>query len=374
MEKPNGQKSDTTPLMKILDKYILTKFLTTFLFVVGILVAIVLILTFSERNESFIKNEVGTWLIIKYFLYFAPYIANLITPITVFIAAVFVTSKMASHTEIVAILASGVSYPRMLKPFLTGAVIIAVISFVFTGWIIPEANKFRVKFEQQFFADKPYQYTGEDVHFKVSPTTYVYLRSYNSYRNSGRDFTLEEIVDKEMLYKISADEIFWDSTSTSWILRKWNLREFNELDEEFQYQSVNDTLIKINMSPDDFSSQTGLQETLTIPELYSYIDDLKLKGADNIPIYHIEKLIRFMSPFTAIILTFIGVILSSKKTRGGVGFQIALGFLLAFIYILLFIATKSIAEAGSMDALLAVWMPNIIFAMLGFSIYRFVPK
>tara|TARA_A100000171_G_scaffold7797_1_gene5899 strand:+ start:1140 stop:2222 length:1083 start_codon:yes stop_codon:yes gene_type:complete len=360
--------------MKILDKYILTKFLTTFLFVVGILVAIVLILTFSERNESFIKNEVGTWLIIKYFLYFAPYIANLITPITVFIAAVFVTSKMASHTEIVAILASGVSYPRMLKPFLTGAVIIAVISFVFTGWIIPEANKFRVKFEQQFFADKPYVYTGEDVHFKVSPTTYVYLRSYNSYRNSGRDFTLEEIVDKEMLYKISADEIFWDSTSTSWILRKWNLREFNELDEEFQYQSVNDTLIKINMSPDDFSSQTGLQETLTIPELYSYIDDLKLKGADNIPIYHIEKLIRFMSPFTAIILTFIGVILSSKKTRGGVGFQIALGFLLAFIYILLFIATKSIAEAGSMDALLAVWMPNIIFTMLGFSIYRFVPK
>ncbi|WP_339700984.1 LptF/LptG family permease [uncultured Roseivirga sp.] len=360
--------------MKILDKYILTKFLTTFLFVVGILVAIVLILTFSERNENFIKNEVGTWLIIKYFLFYAPYIANLITPITVFIAAVFVTSKMASHTEIVAILAGGVSYPRMLKPFLRGAMIIAVISFAFTGWIIPEANKFRVKFENEYFADKPFVYSGEDVHFKVSPTTYVYLRSYNNYRNSGSNFTLEEIVDKKMLYKISARQIVWDSTSTSWNLRDWNIRRFNELNEEFRYENVEDTLIKLNMSPQDFSSQTGLQETLTIPELYSYIEDLRQKGADNIPIYHIEKLTRFMSPFTAIILTFIGVILSSRKTRGGVGFQIALGFLLAFIYILLFIATKSIAEAGSMDALLAVWMPNIIFTMLGFSIYRFVPK
>lgn len=360
--------------MKLLDKYILTKFLTTFLFVVGILVAIVLILTFSERNENFIKNDVGTWLIIKYFLFYAPYIANLITPITVFIAAVFVTSKMASHTEIVAILAGGVSYPRMLKPFLMGAAVIAIISFVFTGWIIPEANKFRVKFENQYFADKPYVYSDEDVHFKVSPTTYVYLNRYNNYRNSGTNFTLEEIVDKKVLYKISAEQIVWDSTAASWNLKRWSRREFNELNEEFRYENLEDTLIKINMSPSDFSSQNGLQETLTIPELYSYIDDLKEKGADNIPIYHIEKLIRFMSPFTAIILTFIGVILSSRKTRGGVGFQIALGFLLAFIYILLFIATKSIAEAGSMDALLAVWMPNIVFTMLGFSIYRFVPK
>ena len=360
--------------MKLLDKYILKKFLTTFMFVVGILVAIVLILTFSERNESFIKNDVATFQIIKYFLFYAPYIANLITPITVFIAAVFVTSQMASHTEVVAILAGGVSYPRFLRPFLIGATIIAVVSFVFTGWIIPEANKYRVQFENVYFADKPFSYSEEDVHFKVTPTSYVYLKTYNSYRNSGNYFTLEEIKDKEIEYKLSARQIIWDSTATAWTLKEWNLRRFDDLNEKYVYENNKDTLIRLNMSPKDFSSQQGLQETLTIPELYSYIDDLKQKGADNIPIYHIEKLIRYMSPFTAIILTFIGVILSSRKTRGGVGFQIALGFLLAFIYILLFIATKSIAEAGSMNSLLAVWLPNIIFALLGLSIYRFVPK
>lgn len=360
--------------MKILDWYILKKFLTTFVFVVGILVAIILIITFSERNETFIKENIPSGLIIQYFLYYAPYVANLIAPLTVFIAAVFVTSKMASHTEIVAILAGGVSYPRFLKPFFVGALIIAVTSFVFTGWIIPNANKFRVAFERNYFDKKTFNYEGKDVHFKVSPTSYVYISSYNSYRNIGYSFTLEEIEDKELLYKLSAREVQWDSTSTSWKLKDWSLRKINEMGEEYKYHNLSDTAITINMSPKDFGNNKGLQETLTLPELDEYILDLQAKGADNVPIYQIEKLIRFMSPFTAIILTFIGVILSSRKTRGGVGFQIALGFLIAFIFILLFIATKSIAEAGSMNPLLAVWLPNIIFSVLALFIYRLVPK
>lgn len=359
--------------MKIIDWYILKKFLTTFIFVVLILVSIVLIITFSERNESFIKNDISPMLIAQYFLNYAPYIANLITPITVFIAATFVTSKMAGHTEIVALLGGGVSYPRFLRPFLIGATVIAIASFFLTGWIIPNANKYRVAFEIKYF-DKEFNYKERDVHFKVSPTSYVYLSSYNSRNDQGYKFTLEEIKDKKLLWKLSASRIKWDSAEVAWRLNDWNLRTVNEVGEEYNYENVKDTVIHINMSPKDFGNTKSLEQTLTLNELDEYIGDLRLKGADNIPVYEIEKLIRFMSPFTAIILTFIGVILSSKKTRGGVGFQIALGFLLAFIFILLFIATKSIAEAGSMNPLFAVWLPNIIFTGLALVIYRFVPK
>jgi lipopolysaccharide export system permease protein len=373
VERSNGEKSDTASLMNILDKLILKKFLTTFVFVVGILVAVILILTFSERNENFIENDISAGQIIKYFVYFAPYIANLITPLTVFIATVFVTSKMAGHTEIIAILAGGISYPRFLRPFILGAILIATTSFILTGWVIPNANKWRIAFEIKYF-DKPYNYDGQDIHFKVSPTTYVYLRSYSTYRNIGYNFTLEEIVDKKLMYKISASEIAWDSTAVLWRLTRWNKRTLNEYGEDYVHKEIEDTTLKLNMSPQDFGNNKGLQETFTLPELDSYIADLKLKGADNVPIYRIEKLVRFMSPFSAIILTFIGVILSSRKTRGGVGFQIALGFLIAFIYILLFIASKSIAEAGSMNPVLAVWLPNIIFGVLAMFIYRFVPK
>lgn len=360
-------------MRKILDRYILMKFLTTFLFVVGILVSIVLIITFSERNESFIKNDVPATEILQYFLAYAPYIANLISPITVFIAAVFVTSKLAQHTEIIAILSGGVSYPRMLRPFMIGSVIIAIVSFVFTGWIIPDANKFRVDFELKYF-EKEFNFSSRNVHFKVSPTSYVYLRSYDSRRDVAYGFTLEEIKNKEVEYKFAAREIRWDTLRTAWVAKDWNLRRFEETKEIYTYKNADDTLLTLNMEPDDFGNLNSYEQTLTIPELDEYIAELQMKGADNIPIYEIEKLVRYMTPFAAIVLTFIGVILSSRKTRGGVGFQIALGFLLAFIYILLFIAAKSNAETGSSNPILAIWLPNMIFTLVGFVLYRFLPK
>lgn len=360
-------------MMRILDRYILIKFLTTFLFVLGILVAVVLIITFSERNESFIKNEVPPKLIAEYFLAYAPYIANLITPIIVFIATVFVTSKLASHTEIIAILSGGVSYPRMLRPFLIGSVIIAVVSFAFTGWIIPEANKFRVEFEQKFF-DNEFNFSQRDVHFKVSPSTYAYIASYDSRRDIAYRFTLEEVKGTEVIWKFAARQLKWDTLENVWVASNWNLREFQEMGEKYLYSPNKDTTLGINMRPSDFGNLNSFEQTLTLNELNDHIADLQMKGADNIPIYIIEKYVRYMSPFSAIILTFIGVILSSRKTRGGVGFQIALGFMIAFIYIILFIAAKSNAETTSNSPLLAVWVPNIIFTALGVLLYRFVPK
>ena len=360
-------------MMRILDRYILKKFLSTFVFVVLILVSIVLIITYSERNESFIKNDVPAIYILEYFAAYAPYIANLITPITVFIATVFVTSKLASHTEIIAILSGGVSYPRLLRPFLIGSVIIGIVSFILTGWVIPDANKFRVAFEQRYF-DKEFNYSDRDIHFKVAPTQYVYLSSYNNRNDVGFRFTLEEISEREVKWKLSAKKITWDSLQLGWTLDEWHYREFLERGEKYKFENIKDTLIQINMTPDDFGNLKSFEQTLTINELNDYIAELEMRGADNVPIYQIEKLVRFMSPFTAIILTFIGVILSSRKTRGGVGFQIALGFFLAFVYIILYIAAKSNAENGSLNPILAVWFPNIIFTVIGVVLYRLVPK
>lgn len=359
--------------MRILDRYILKKFLTTFVFVVVILVSIVIIITYSERNANFIKNNVSGIEILKYFLNFAPYVANLISPITVFIAAVFVTSKMAGHTEIVAILSGGVSFPRFLRPYFIGATVIAAVSFVFTGWIIPNANKARVAFELEYF-EKGFNYSEKDVHFKVSPTTYAYLSTYNSFLDEGFSFTLEEIVDKEVKWKFTSRKINWDTAANAWRAIDWNVRRFDGFEEHYQYGNIRDTVIYVNMKPSDFGNTKSLEQTLTLDELNSYISDLEQRGADNVHIYRIEKYIRYMSPFTALILTFIGVIVSSRKTRGGVGFQIALGFLIAFIFIILFITSKSIAETGSLNPILAVWLPNIIFSFVALFMYKIVPK
>ncbi len=359
--------------MKRLDWYILRKFLITFFFVVLILVSVILIITYAERNGSFIEHRISAHQILGYFLNFAPYIANIITPITVFIAATFVTSRLASHTEIVAILGSGVSYFRFLRPFLLGATVIALVSFVLTGWVIPNANKSRILFELNYF-NTGVRKAEKNFHIKVSPVHYVFVNRFNTEKQVGTNFTLEAIENKKLQWKLSGKSIRWDAEQSAWLLKDWNLRTIKGLEEQYLYEPNRDTLLVLNLAPKDFEQAINMQETLSLDELNDHIDDLRLKGADHTPIFEIERIVRIMSPFTALILTFIGVTLSSKKSRGGVGFQMAFGFLLAFIFIILFMTTRSIARAGSGYSVLIIWLPNIIFTILALIIYRLVPK
>lgn len=357
--------------MKILDKYILKKFLTAFFFVVLILVTIIVVIDLTEKNDDFIRNNLGFREIMGYFLTFIPYIANFITPITVFIATVFVTSKMAGHTEIIAILSSGVSFRRMMVPYFIGASLIAALSFVLTGYVLPDANKKRVAFEIAYIK-KPFRFTERNIHIKVGPESYAYLESYNNDADVGYKFSLETIRDNELHSKISARRIEWDTTDNHWVLRDWQKREIREMKELVSQGDRKDTTI--SLSPRDFGSTYHLQETFTIPELNAYIAELRSRGADNIITYEIDKYIRYMSPFAAIILTFLGVIMSSRKSRGGSGLMIAAGFALAFVYILFFVFVKSIAEAKAMSPILAVWLPNIVFSLISLFLYRAVPR
>lgn len=356
---------------KIVDKFIVTKFLTAYVFVMAILLTVIGVIQITEKNEKIIENNLSFKEVALYMLNFFPYVGNMITPITTFIAVVYITSKMASHSEIIALLSNGISFRRLMRSYLYGAFVIAVVNFVFTGWIIPNSNKKRIAFELQYF-EKPYHFSDRDIHIKVAPDSYFYLESYNNQSKVGYKFTLETIEDHKLLAKLSAQRIEWKEETRSWELRRWELHKFEGFREEYKSGETLDTVI--NITPKDFDNDWRLFETLTINELNQHIALLKSRGADNVIVYEVEKYMRFTSPFTVLLLTYIGLFVSARKARGGTGFQIALGFLLSFIYILFFWFSKTFAEAGGIHPALAMWIPNIIFSAVGFMLYKNVPR
>ena len=216
--------------MKTLDKYIIKKFLASFLFVVFIVVLIIVVIDITEKINNFTDDKVPTVRILEYYMNFVPWIANLISPITVFIATVFVTANMASHSEIVAILASGVSFRRMLAPYLAGAIIIGLVSFYFNGWVIPAANKNRRSFEIEFIEAK-YYFNKNNFHIQVSPNEYLYMSRYNNQTNRGYQFTIEKVEGTKLVEKLSAHQIDWLPDSRQWLLRKWQKRVITDSTE-----------------------------------------------------------------------------------------------------------------------------------------------
>lgn len=357
--------------MKILDWYILKKFLKSYLFVVFVIELVVVIIHITEQNENFIKHQLSAGQIFDYYMDYIPYIAGMITPITIFITVVFMTSQLAQHSEIIAMLSSGVSFRRLMRPYMIGATIIAILAFYFGGWVIPNGNKDRVAFELQYIKGT-YHYTERNIHIKIAPTTLLYLQTYNVGNNVGYKPTLETIEDGVLVDKLEATRMEWQKETEKWRLRNWKKRTINGMEEVFTTGKTMDTTLRIH--PKDFASDYSRFETLTMNELYGYIDELEMRGADDIQVYEIEKYIRYTSPFAALILTFIGLGVSARKARGGAGFQIALGFLLAFVYIIFFIFSRTSAEAGSISPIIAIWIPNIIFTIIGLLIYRTVPR
>jgi lipopolysaccharide export system permease protein len=357
--------------MKLIDRYILWKFLSTFVFVVLILVAVVCVIDITEKNEEFIRNKLSILEIARYYMDYIPHIANFTTPITVFITTVFVTAKMAGNTEIVAILSSGISFRRMMLPYFIGACILSAVSFYLTGWAIPDGNKTRVAFEVKYIK-KPFYYDERNIHMKVAPKTYLYMESYNNQNNTGYRVTLETVEDNQLKAKLSGSRIEWDEENEKWKIRDWMMREIDGFKETITKGRELDTVLSIH--PKDFGNKYRLNEALTITELDEMIAALRDRGADDVETYEIEKYIRYMSPFAVLILTFIGVIVSARKTRGGAGFQIALGFAICFIYIIFFIMSRTIAETGSINPILGVWLPNIIFTIVGLVMYKTVPR
>ncbi len=357
--------------MKLIDRYILKQFLASFLFTVLIIVSVIVVIDITEKTEKFVKAELTTQQIMGYYMDFIPWIANFITPLTVFIATVFVTSRLAGRTEIIAILSSGVSFIRMLFPYLIGSVMIAIVSFILTGWIIPNSNKTKRAFELEYLKST-YYFDKTNIHMQVAPGQYLYMRSYNNQNDVGYNFTLEKVDSMKLLQKLSANRITWNEENQKWSLSNWSIHSFDDSKEVLETGRSMDTTLAIH--PSEFDNLEKNYEAMTIPELDEEIDKLTLRGASNVEFYEVEKYTRFTSPFAVLILTFMGVIVSARKSRGGTGFQIALGFLLSFLYILFFIMSKSIAEVGGIHPMISVWIPNILFGGISLLMYKYVPR
>ena len=367
--------------MKILDKYILKKILTTFFFVVLILVAIIAVIDVAEKIDKFTENNLGARDILGYYLDFIPWITGLIAPLTVFIAIVYVTSRMAGQTEIIAILSSGISFRRFLLPYFMASLLLATLSFVFNGWIIPQSNRSRLAFEAQYFNRYNY-FETRNLHLQIEPNIYLYMQSYNNQSNIGYQFTLERFKDNELLEKLSADNITWDSTKNKWTLQWWKIHQvrkmFNvkhDLDSGGIIVTSGEKLdTTLSISPKDFENENRKYDGMTIPELQQHINTLKFRGATGVEAYEVEMYIRFAAPFTIFVLVFMGVIVSARKSRGGTGFQIALGFFLSFIFILFFMMSRTFAEAGSLSPFIAAWIPNVVFGVISLGMYKYVPR
>jgi lipopolysaccharide export system permease protein len=358
--------------LKLIDKYILKKFLTTYVFTVLIMVSVILVIDFTEKNDDFIKHSVPiSEIIFDYYIHLIPFYANMLSPITVFIATVFVTSKMASHTEIVAILSGGVSFKRFLVPYLIGATIIGALIFALIGWVIPNSNKESVAFQVKY-VKSPFTYDSRNIHLKIAPDTYVYMESYNNTAHVGYNFAIEEIKGTNLSKRLSASSVQWNPERQKWSVDRYTLRTFDGENESIYHGGALDTTL--NMLPKDFESTYKLEQTMNLPELNRFIDEKISRGADDIETYLIEKYERYSYPFAIIILTVIGVIVSARKARGGVGMQIALGFFLAFVFIIFVITSRSLAQVGDLDPMYAAWVPSIIFTGIGFLLYRYIPR
>ena len=359
-------------LLKKLDKYIIKTFLTTYVFVVALLISVLVVVDITEKLDDFIKSGLSPYLImVDFYLNFIPYLVNLLSPITIFITTVFVTANMAARVEIIAMLTSGISFMRFLRPFVISSAIIGLLSFYMVGWVIPVANKQRVDFENKYIKES-FFYGERNIHIKTSPDTYVYMESYNNQTKVGYQFAIEKIVGKNMSYKLKSPRIEWIDSVKKWYVHDYNERFFEKNKET--YRKASGKYIEVAMKPDDFESTYLLYETFTMNELQAHIDKLTLRGSEDVGVYIAEKYQRYTYPFSVVLLTLIGVFISARKTREGPGLKIALGFALAFVYIIFVITSRSMAEVGSIGPILASWLPNIIFGSIGIWLYKNVPK
>jgi lipopolysaccharide export system permease protein len=360
--------------------------------VVLILLAVITIIDLTEKMDKFAKAGVTASQIASYYLDYIAWIGSFITPITMFIATVYVCARMAGHTEVIATLSSGISFRRFMLPFFIGALFIGAISFVLNGWVIPNSNKSRLDFEVQHIKN-PYYFDKRNIHIQVAPNVYLYLQSYNNNTNTGFNFSIEKFEDNRLIEKLTANRIEWDTAKQKWTLRDYKIRKIDRIFETTSHpeRSVSlqgnkvalsrDSLVQgtnldtaLVIHPKEFESDYRKYDGMTMDELDDYIATLRARGSTGVEVYEVEKYTRYSAPFTIVILVFMGVIVSSRKSRGGTGVQIAIGFVLSFIFILFFTLFRTFAEAGSTPPEISVWIPNIIFAIISLGMYKYVPR
>lgn len=361
--------------LKKLDWYIIKKFIGTYFFAIILIISISIVFDFNEHLAKFTQYH-APWkaIIFDYYLNFIPYFANLFSPLFVFIAVIFFTSKLAGNSEIISMLAAGVSFKRLMRPYMISAAFISLLTFFLGAYVIPKGTIVKQNFETMY-KNKKRTTSAQNVQLQVGQGVIAYIQHYDNNVKRGYGFNLDKFENKKLVSHLTAQEIQYDTISESkyhWKISQWRIRDMRGLKEKITSGARKDTVIM--MEPTDLVFSKGQQETFTSPQLREYISKQINRGSSNVVQYEVEYHKRIASSFASFILTTIGMSLSSRKRKGGMGLYLGIGLALSFTYILLQAVSSTFAINANTPPMLAAWIPNIIFAVVAYFCYRQAPN
>lgn len=363
------------PGIKKLDWYIIRQFLVTYLFLILIIITIAVVVDYNENIDKIAKAHVPFKKVVtEYYANLIPYFVNLFSPLFVFVAVIFFTTKLSGNSEIIAMKAAGMSFRRLLRPYFISAALIAAISFGLSGFVIPKGNVARVDFDNKYIKKRDVSF-ADNIQLQVDTGVVCFITHFDNRTKSGYGMSLDKFNGKKVQSRLTAQTIRYDTLSDQrykWSLQMYQIRTQKGMVEEVKEGARLDTIIQ--MEPRDFFYVRNQQETMTLPELDEFIERQRNRGAAGVSVFEVEYYKLFATPFTAFILTLIGVALSCNKRKGGMGASIGLGLALSFTYILLQTVTASFAVNAGWPPLLSVWIPNILFAIIALVLYLRTPK
>ncbi len=364
--------------MKKIDRYILSKYLTTFFFCLILFTAIVVVVDISEKTDNFVKSKLPVSKIITdYYFGFIPRIDAMLFPLFVFISVIFFTSKMAGRSEIIAILSSGVSFRRFLIPFIVGGIFLSAVLWMGYQYVVPRANQIWGNFEARYIDgpatvetnNTPYK---QKLYFKTDTNTYIGIRGYDTVSKTGNGLFIQRFENNKLVYNLRADQFNWDSTAGKWKLINPVERRLDSISERVTKST--ELLIKSNFKPRDLRKDEYLKDQLPTPELNEFIKQERSRGSEMLNTLLVERYNRDAIPVSVLILTIIGAVLASRRIRGGSGLHLAIGVIISVLYILFSRFSIVFATKGNFTPFLAAWTPNIIFGLLAFYLYKKAPK
>lgn len=363
--------------MKILDRYILGKYFSSFFFCILLMTVIVVVVDISEKTDDFVKSKLSaTQIMTDYYFGFIPRIDAMLFPLFVFIAVIFFTSKMAGRSEIIAIFSSGVSFWRFMLPYIFGGLILAGMLWTANQYIVPQANRKWANFDKKYISfnmsESEKSTYKQNLYFRIDSNTYAAIRSYDTITKSGYNLSVQRFKNRQLIYNLRATNFNWDTTFKNWRLLNAMERTLSALNEH--NTRLGTTNRNLGFKPVDLNRDEYLKDQMPTPELNRFIEMEKMRGSEMLNNLLIEKYNRDAIPVSVFILTIIGAVLASRKVRGGSGAHLALGVVISVSYIIFSRFSIVFATKGNFTPLLAAWTPNIIFGLLAVYLYRKAPK
>jgi lipopolysaccharide export system permease protein len=364
--------------LKKLDWYILKKFLTTFFFCVFLFTIIAVVIDISEKTDDFVKAGLSAKdVFIQYYLGFIPFIDALLFPLFVLIAVIFFTSKLAGRSEIIAILASGTTYNRMLMPYWIGGGFLALLLMFSLAFVIPTANIKKTAFEEKYINvnstyDPLVENRQHSIYFRIDSFTYAGIRNYDTTSKFGGPFFMHRVKDNQLVYNLRAQSIQWDTITKKWKLLSVVEHNINGLHESVKTQTT--LLVSPLFKPLDLSRDEYAKDKLNSPQLHQYIQEQQLRGTEGLNTLQVEEYRRLATPISVLILTLIGAVIATRKVRGGSGAHLAIGFVAGALFILMDRFSTIFSTKGNLPPVIAAWLPNVIFSFVAVYFYRKAPK